>query len=91
HTSTPVASTNVSVRSGKNEFTFPLPPLHEVVVTGAEGTATLNSPGDARFVIWAQASDGRVVFDGIPEGEYMVNAGKKHQKFRVSGPTKVEL
>jgi hypothetical protein len=91
HVSMPVARVPVTVRGGRNEFTVPLPPLHQVVVTGAEGTATLQTPEGVRFVIWSQSTDGRAVFEGIPEGEYTVNAGSKSKSFRVSGPTKVEL
>jgi hypothetical protein len=89
----PIARLPVSVRSGRNEFTVPLPELHEVAITGAGPQVHVLRQGEGaeRLVIFVQSSGGNARVDGLLEGEYEVQSGEKRQKFRVPGTTKVEL
>jgi hypothetical protein len=87
----PLSRTPVTLRAGKNEVAVPLPPLHSVTVTGAEGQVLVQSTGEERFSVYQPTTEGKALFDGLPEGEYTVRSGQKSQTFRVPGTTSVNL
>lgn len=87
-----VARFPVTVRSGRIPVSIPVPTLHSVTVFGAEGPAHLRKKGDPYWNDSRNASaDGRVGFDGLPEGDYTVRSGSKSQDFHLPGTAEVRL
>ncbi len=82
----------VSVRAGRNAISFPVPTVYSVSVSGAEGNASLRKKDDN---YWNDSrrpdAEGRVVFDGLPEGDYTVQSGAKRQEFHLPGTSEVRL
>jgi uncharacterized protein (DUF2141 family) len=88
----PLVKVAVAVKAGRNEVPLKVPALHSVTVTGAEGWAMCRPKDEQRFSLNVQvSSDGRAVFEGLPEGEYEVRSGRKTQTIRVPGTTEVKL
>ena len=87
----PLSRTPVTVRSGKNEFSIALPALHAVSVSGAEGSVVVRSVGAERTFRMITTTGGRAIVDGLVDGEYEAQSGKKVQRFTVPGTTEVKF
>ena len=89
-----IHSEKVDVRSGENRIRIELPPLYEIEVLGAAGSAWLRSTGKGprRFHRNFSVTAGdRATVDGLPAGEYEVRSGSKRAKFTLPGATTVQL
>ena len=63
-----------------------------MTVIGAEGNAWIQKKGDPYWNDNRKPdADGRVVFDGLPEGDYTAHSGSKQQEFHLPGASEVRL
>ena len=67
------------------------PELHRVTIEGATDPTWLMREGAQRHVSPQSPTDGRVVFDGLPAGEYTASSGRRSAKLTVPGPEVVRL
>ncbi len=86
------ARTPVTVRAGRNPLAVPVPVLYRVAVSGVDGSARLSKKGEPYWTMSATAdAEGRVAFDGLPEGAYQVQCGQKSAEFDLPGTAEVRL
>ena len=82
----------VTVRAGRNPLAVPVPVLYRVAVSGVDGSARLSKKGEPYWTMSATAdAEGRVAFDGLPEGAYQVQCGQKSAEFDLPGTAEVRL
>jgi len=88
----PVGEKPVTVVSGDNEFSLALPILHTLSIHGAQGQVHLRREGDRYFMRFQQAArEDRILFDGLPDGEYKVQAGGETRTVVLPGTTEVRF
>jgi len=89
----PISRTPIFVGSAAAEGRVAIPPLHAVRILGAKEWASLRRSDDTNWAFQTDrpGSDGSIVLDCLPAGEYVAEGSGLTATFTLPGPSEVTL